>query len=204
MRNVAGSGKARTVVAVYVALAAHALLALGLALAPDPQDAAGAGVGLSAAGAGLDEVDRRLALASPATAAASPATRAPAYTAMSQDVESERPNAATPRARAAESGWDRNQAGRPGGGGEDGYFARLRAHLAWFRSPLPPRWAGARALIRVELTADGAVRAATVEQGSGIEAFDAEALALVGRASPFPSPPRGQAMRLVIPIELVR
>lgn len=190
----AGPGKARAAIAVYVALAVHALLALGLALGPATQDSVGAGVGLSVAGAGLEEMDRRLALAPPDAPLASLANPATPPTAESEHAPSASERAFEPRTRAVVE--------PRGGGGIDSYFARLRAHLTRHRAALPPRWVGARAQVRVELGADGVLRAASIEQGSGNVEFDAAALELVRRASPFPAPPQRRAMRLVIPIEL--
>lgn len=200
----AASGRARTAVALYVALAVHALIALGLALAPPPQDSAGPGVGLNLDGMRLDEVDRRLATGP--TVAHDTALEA-AVNLGPRDAALDRARAAPDAGPARRESADAAEAGHAaplGGGGRDRYFARLRAHLSRFRESLPAQWAGARAQVRVDLRADGTVTDLALEQGSGIADFDAAALDLVRRASPFPQPPGRRAMRLVIPVEIDR
>jgi len=44
-------------------------------------------------------------------------------------------------------------------------------------------------VVRVEITADGSVRQAEIERGSGSRGLDRRALRAVQRASPFNAPP---------------
>ena len=91
---------------------------------------------------------------------------------------------------------------RAGGGGMDGYLARLRAHLYRFRRELPGRIGSARASVGFEVHADGSLGQVHLAQGSGLRELDEEAVALIRRAAPLPRPPQGRAMRLVVPITI--
>lgn len=87
--------------------------------------------------------------------------------------------------------------GRPGG---DLYLARVRAHMARFRQPLPPgiRNRGTVAL-RFRLSTRGEVTQARVDRSSGDPGLDEEALNLLLRAAPLPA--RDHDTELIVPIE---
>lgn len=88
-----------------------------------------------------------------------------------------------------------------GGGGQDGYYARLRAHLQHYRWPIQAQAAGARTvLVRFRVDGRGGVSAIGLQRSSGDPQLDAEALDLVRRSAPVPQPPHGQAMNLAVPI----
>lgn len=90
--------------------------------------------------------------------------------------------------------------GRPGG---DLYLARVREHLAKFRRELPANISTRGVVeLRFKLSATGAVSEARIARSSGDAALDAEALALLARASPLPS--RGRDTALIVPIEFER
>lgn len=89
-----------------------------------------------------------------------------------------------------------------GGGGRDGYYARLRAHLQRYRRPVEAAAAGTRTVVvRFRVDSRGGVSAIGVQRSSGDARLDAEALDLVRRAAPVPAPPRQGVMNLAVPIE---
>lgn len=193
----------RAAIALYVALAVHVLLLLALALSPAPQDSPGQGIGLSVAGEGLDEQDRRLASTPPIMPVVDEvAAETPAIMPSTPDTHHERGHVDVGAPRQPLDDRATRRAAHQGGGGSASYFARLRAHLTTFRRELPSEWRGARAQVAVELGSSGEVTALELVGSSGRPAFDAEALALVRRASPMPAPPERRAMRVVIPIEI--
>lgn len=211
----------RTAVSLYVALAVHVLLLLGLALSAPPQDPVGRGLGLSVPGAGLDPVERRMA-----TEPLSDADRGSRLAAAGGEAPQARAGAATPvriepdlsphRPRASRAKADRHEpatsraeegdaavrAGRSGGGGEAGYFAQLRTHLALHRRELPGGLPAAMARVRFRVAPDGAISELELFEGSGLAALDAEAMDLLRRAAPLPSPPGDRAIRLIVPVSI--
>lgn len=84
---------------------------------------------------------------------------------------------------------------------------RLLGHLQRYKRY--PRAAQARGrqgvpYIRFTMNREGQVLASALERGSGHEALDAEALALVVRAQPLPTFPEelaGDTLEIVVPIE---
>lgn len=92
-----------------------------------------------------------------------------------------------------------------GGGGHDGYYARLRAHLQRFRRP-PAHPAGAdaalhgTAVVAFDVGANGQLSGIRLQHSAGDAALDAEALALAHRASPVPRPPQGVPLSLSVPV----
>ncbi|SFF63674.1 TonB family C-terminal domain-containing protein [Fontimonas thermophila] len=90
--------------------------------------------------------------------------------------------------------------GEVGGGGRDGYYARVRAHLQRHRQPLIGSDVRGTAVVAFHVAADGRVSALVLQRSAGAAMLDAEALDLVHRASPLPPPPDGRARRLAVPI----
>ncbi len=86
--------------------------------------------------------------------------------------------------------------------GRQQYYARLRAHLQRFRR-VPPDAAQqqGRAVVAFSVAADGSVAAVRLVRSAGNPALDAEALALIRRAEPLPSPPGAQRLQLSVPIQ---
>lgn len=128
-------------------------------------------------------------------AAASPAVVAVSATPAPQSKAS----TATPAQATAAPAPDVRDAG---GGGRDGYYARLRAHLQRHRRPVQAEAAGARTVVvRFRVDSRGGVSAIGVQRSSGDARLDAEALDLVRRSAPVPAPPRQAAVNLAVPIE---
>ena len=72
------------------------------------------------------------------------------------------------------------------------YMAQVAKRLAQFRrfpASMPKGRDEVRLVVSFTLEPDGALREAAVVQRSGSDAIDAEALALLRRAAPFPRPP---------------
>jgi protein TonB len=217
----------RTAVSLYVALAVHALVLLAMALRPASQQSAGLGQGLSVRSASLSAGERRLVLGS----AAEPETMAaplealrvrspPVRAVETRRLARERPSAGSapvpvhpkpapaspitqPRDAPRTSGSNGEAVGQVGGGGRDLYFARLRAHLAGFRRELRPGLPPARTRVRMTITKDGWIEELVLMESSGLPELDAEAMDIVRRAAPLPSPPEGRAVRLIVPVEIV-
>lgn len=211
----------RTAISLYVALAVHALVLLAMVLRPPSQESSGIGQGLRVQGASLGAAERRvLAEAAgreavtiesdrpPAPAPTSPPPRqllapstevGPSRRTTAPVAAASRPEVpATPDAASHPSAAAQN-----GGGGRDLYFARLRAHLAGFRRALRPGLPAARSRVLVAITADGWIEERVLLEPSGLPELDAEALDLFRRAAPLPAPPGGQALRLVVPVEIL-
>lgn len=206
---------ARTAIALYVAVALHAVALLFLLLAPLPQTGAGDGIGLTLAGGG----SVLAAPGVPSVRPSAPSKSIPVAAARAAGPSPERepadtappaPHAERPAAEVAVTGFSDGPSsagsGGPGagpahagGGGTDGYFARLRTHLAAFRRAVPDVATG-RAEVRFTVLADGRVAELVLERSSGSERLDAEALALVARAQPLPPPPHGGSLRVTVPI----
>jgi protein TonB len=106
-------------------------------------------------------------------------------------------------AKAADPDVSNEGPGQIGGGGQDLYFARLRAHLAGFRRELRPGLPPARSRVRVAITRDGWIEALELVGSSGVPELDAEAMDLLRRAAPLPPPPHGRGLRLIVPVEIV-
>ena len=206
----------RAAVALYVALAAHTLVLLVLALAPPTQQSRGSGQGLRIASPtlGAELHSRALGVeAPPRPEAAAAALRRVATRAVPESgIAAEEPRRSPPApgdretARGVPAGTSQApepvtaDAGARGGGGRDGYFARLRAHLAGHRLALPPHLAAAQARVRFTVSADGAVDELELFESSGIAELDAEAMDLIRRAAPLPAPPGKRAARLIVPV----
>lgn len=87
-------------------------------------------------------------------------------------------------------------------GADSSYFSDLRQHLASHRRSLPLEQVAAVAIIDVQIQPDGRLGQLRLATSSGIPALDQEALDLIYRASPLPSPPGGRPLRLSIPIQI--
>lgn len=203
----------RAAIALYVALAVHALVLLVLALRPPSQDSQGPGIGLTLAGDGDGELvvetnpptndepqaDR---VVSPHTDAVAPETTlygaGPAQALTPHGVGS-----STDRRRDVVQGT--GMEGRVGGGSRgarDRWLQALRRHLAAHRRALPLDAGRTQAQVAFRVDADGRVSDLRLQQGSGLDALDAEALDLVRRASPLPAPPSGHTESLVVPVSI--
>ncbi|MFS8038461.1 TonB family protein [Xanthobacter sp. AM11] len=68
--------------------------------------------------------------------------------------------------------------------------SRVYSHLVRFKRPLRDRVG--RVVLFVGLSGSGSVNSVRVTSSSGDSALDAEAMAMVHRASPFPAPPDGR------------
>lgn len=207
---------ARTAIALYVAVALHAVALLFLLLVPTPQMGPGAGIGLTLAGAGS-------VLAAPAgpsrpvdARAPTMATRVPTAPSRPRS-DPDQPGAsarsdpgfsapgeviatAVPAGGVRGPGGPGDGGGNTGGGGTDTYYARLRTHLAAFRREIPGAVPAGRAEVRFTVLPDGRVADVMLERSSGSQGLDTEALALIERAQPLPRPPRGDALRLRVPV----
>jgi protein TonB len=83
------------------------------------------------------------------------------------------------------------------------YFSQVASHLSRHkRFPPEARAAGSHGTAMVSFTIDGSgeVGAVTLAHSSGIASLDAESLAMVKRASPFPAPPSGESMSFTVPV----
>jgi protein TonB len=88
---------------------------------------------------------------------------------------------------------------------DDGYRARIARHLAKFKrfpAEMPRSVAGGKVTISFSIGPDGRVLNAQVVLPSGVPAIDAEAMAMLRRAEPFPTPPHAGRMTnsFVIPV----
>lgn len=89
------------------------------------------------------------------------------------------------------------------GGGRGGYAAEVRAHLSRYRRRLPGvLGTTARAEVSFSVDARGRSYDVALSQPSGIAALDAEALAMLQRATPLPAPPDGRPRRFTVPVEV--
>lgn len=89
------------------------------------------------------------------------------------------------------------------GGGRGGYAADVRAHLSRHRRRLPGVLGStARAEVSFSVDARGRSYDVALSQPSGIAALDAEALAMLQRATPLPAPPDGRPRRFTVPVEV--
>lgn len=94
------------------------------------------------------------------------------------------------------------QARYAGGGGQGGYYARVRAHLQRHRRPLPFEPAQtATAVLQFRVDAAGAVSAVRLVRSAGDARLDQAALDLLRRAAPLPRPPDGRPLDLRVPFE---
>lgn len=88
-----------------------------------------------------------------------------------------------------------------GGGGQDRYYARLRAHLQRHRRALLATGdARGTAVVTFRVAADGTVSGLGLQRSAGDAALDSEALDLLRRAAPLPAPPQGRGLQLSVPI----
>jgi len=218
----------RTAVSLYVALAVHALLLLGLALRPPSQNPAGSGLGLSLRGSGLDEAERLLATAPPASGTNASTPRDASASAGIVDspeaevadarVRSKAPvphqvvvakrsdhadEAKTTALKDKQAGATAPRIAQVGGGGSgNSYYARLRIHLAGFRHELPGGLPPASARVRFRVSPEGWISDLELVQSSGVASLDAEALDLFRRAAPLPPPPDARELRLIVPVSI--
>lgn len=204
----------RAAIALYVALALHALAGLVLLLMPGPQGGKGEGAGLGV-GLRLDGSDSVFAPLAPSPRP-EPATRATVRRAAVPNAQRgarpsfdagpgesgapEEPVAVDPSQFAGNHSQAATASGA--GGGADRYFARLRQHLYRFRRELSGELRAARATIGFTVSPRGALLDLRLVESSGVAELDAEALDLMRRAVPLPSPPDGAAVQLVVPIEI--
>lgn len=79
-------------------------------------------------------------------------------------------------------------------------LARLQQAKRYPPLALVHRWQGV-AMLHFTMDRQGAVLSANIEKGSGHDALDQEALALLQRAQPLPRPPPGISGELLVPIE---
>lgn len=85
----------------------------------------------------------------------------------------------------------------------EAYRARLARHLARFKrfpAGLPGTASGGRVIIRFSLGEDGALKERAILQSAGFAIIDAEAMAMLARAAPFPAPPSGASRSFTLPI----
>jgi protein TonB len=215
---------ARAAVALYVAVALHAVALLFLLLAPVPQTGAGTGIGLTLAGGGSVLAPPGIPSILPPSMSTSKPLRLPtpkssrdATIARIPDQADAAPAAPMPEVahqehgaadvatgfsdRSSQPGTEGTGAGasHEGCGGTNAYFARLRTHLAAFRREVADA-ANGRAEVRFTVLPGGRVAELVLERSSGSARLDAEALSLVVRAQPLPSPPRGEPLRVTVPI----
>ncbi|TJY56754.1 energy transducer TonB [Sinimarinibacterium sp. CAU 1509] len=171
--------------ALLLASLLHALLLLRLPV----MDSRSVGEGPSPIGQGSDPqlqqrvLDLRLSkpLAVSGAGAASPAA-APISTQPVAGVDADGATADSSAARAH-------------------YYAQLRAHLQRFRRvPEGGAQLRGRALVSFSVAADGSVSVLRLVHSAGDALLDDEALALICRAAPVPTPPLGGELRLSVPI----
>jgi|ERR1043166_9579590 protein TonB len=83
------------------------------------------------------------------------------------------------------------------------YNGLVAAHLARHKQyPSSARYAGTQGAGTVAFSIDGSgkVTAASIAKSTGATSLDQELTAMVMRASPFPAPPGGQAMKFTVPV----
>ena len=93
---------------------------------------------------------------------------------------------------------DRNQAG--GGGGDDGYAAKIRACIRpRVIYNVPPRQGSSNPTVqfRASLNTDGTVREVLINRSSGVSGFDEAVRKGIAACSPFPRPPSGSYPRQI-------
>ena len=84
------------------------------------------------------------------------------------------------------------------------WAAQISAHLNRFkRYPPGAHGASGRPSVRFSLDGAGQVVSVGLARSSGNHALDAEALATVRRASPFPRPPDGRGASFSVPVNFV-
>jgi protein TonB len=87
--------------------------------------------------------------------------------------------------------------------GNSNYYGLVAAHLARYKQyPSDARSRGEQGTATVSFRLDGSGRVSSVslQRGSGSASLDRESVATVGRASPFPAPPSGQAISFSVPL----
>ena len=87
--------------------------------------------------------------------------------------------------------------------GNSNYYGLVAAHLARYKQyPSDARSRGEQGTATVSFRLDGGGRVSSVslQRGSGSASLDRESVATVGRASPFPAPPSGQAISFSVPL----
>jgi periplasmic protein TonB len=94
-------------------------------------------------------------------------------------------------------------AGRGRSDADSNYAGLVAAHLARFRQfPSDARSRGdqGRATVTFSLAGGGGVTSVRLTRGTGVASLDAEATAMVRRASPFPPPPSGRPQSFTVPV----
>jgi periplasmic protein TonB len=116
-----------------------------------------------------------------------------------EDGESKRDRAA-PASPASPSS---NSVGRGRSDLDTNYRGIVAAHLARFKQyPSDARSRGDQGTptVSFSLSGSGSVTSVRLARGSGVASIDAEAAAMVRRASPFPAPPSGRGQSFTVPV----
>jgi protein TonB len=86
------------------------------------------------------------------------------------------------------------------------YYGLIAAHLARYKQfPADARNNHSQGVATVSFSIDGAghVTPIRLARATGVASLDHEAQAMPRRASPFPTPPGGQAMSFTVPVSFV-
>jgi periplasmic protein TonB len=161
-------------------------------------------------------ISTEIAPVAPPQAEAAPAPPPPAppkQVATPQPKRSEKPKADTRRASLAGAPNDARStapaatsaagAGRGRSDADTNYAGLVAAHLARFKQfPSDARSRGdqGRATVTFSLSGGGGVTAVRLARATGVASLDAEATAMVRRASPFPPPPQGRPVSFTLPV----
>ena len=142
-----------------------------------------------------------------------PSTAPPKQVAKPQPKQPEKPKAETRRSSLAGAPNDARStapaatsaagAGRGRSDADTNYAGLVAAHLARFKQfPSDARSRGdqGRATVTFSLSGGGGVTAVRLARATGVASLDAEATAMVRRASPFPPPPQGRPVSFTLPV----
>jgi protein TonB len=127
-------------------------------------------------------------------AAAAPERRRVA--APTRDTRAREAKASTPSSQADNVGVGRSS-------NDTNYRGLVAAHLARYKqypADARSRGEGGTATVTFTIGGGGGVTAARLVRGSGLASIDAEVLAMVRRASPFPPPPGGRPQSFTVPV----
>lgn len=116
-----------------------------------------------------------------------------------EDGENKRDRAAP----ASPSSPSSNSIGRGRSDLDTNYRGVVAAHLARFKQyPSDARSRGDQGTptVSFSLSGSGSVTSVRLARGSGVASIDAEAAAMVRRASPFPAPPSGRGQSFTVPV----
>ncbi|MDB5972969.1 MAG: hypothetical protein JWQ90_5419 [Hydrocarboniphaga sp.] len=194
----------KAALSLYVALAVHLLLILLLVLGTGSrQSLSGSGSGLGGDDAVAPAVNDAAAVSAPREVARQASLRSDALTLAATPIELQ-PTAveATPENKPVSASAPASAGSGRAGGGSGGYMAQVRAQLSRHRRSLPGVLTSAHSEVAFSIAADGGVSDVTLVESSGIAVLDAEATALVLRASPLPPPPDGKPRRLSVPVSV--